>query len=104
MLVCTTNQLLSLFLSVSLSVKKIYEDEALCAFVFNSFAASACASGPWYRCRWWLRQGHANLRVTSSRGHASAKATVLMFAKLRASLMEIAEASVVDAFAVKNAN
>ncbi|KAK3199028.1 hypothetical protein Dsin_022443 [Dipteronia sinensis] len=54
--------------------------------------------------RWWLRQGHASLRVTSSRGHASAKATVLMFAKLRASLMDIAEASVVDAFAVENAN
>ncbi|TXG67040.1 hypothetical protein EZV62_008315 [Acer yangbiense] len=100
----TTSCSLCLFLFVSLSVKKIYEDEALCAFVFNSFAASACASGPWYRCRWWLRQGHASLKVTSSKGHASAKATVLMFAKLRASLMEIAEASVVDAFAVKNAN
>ncbi|TXG56957.1 hypothetical protein EZV62_018270 [Acer yangbiense] len=53
--------------------------------------------------RWWRRQGHASLRVISSRGHALAKATVLMFAKLRDSLVDTAEASVVDAFALKNA-
>ncbi|KAH7570757.1 hypothetical protein JRO89_XS05G0178200 [Xanthoceras sorbifolium] len=53
--------------------------------------------------RWLLRQGHASLKVTGSRGHASAKATVLTFAKLRASLVDIAEASVVAAFALENA-
>ncbi|KAK3222366.1 hypothetical protein Dsin_009391 [Dipteronia sinensis] len=55
----------------------------------------------WGRIRWWRRQGHASLRVTSSRGHVSARAIVLTFAKLRAFLVDTAEASVVVAFALK---
>ncbi|KAL3510472.1 hypothetical protein ACH5RR_029873 [Cinchona calisaya] len=47
--------------------------------------------------RWWQRPGRARLRATDSRGRVSARATVLLFARLKAFTVAIAEASVADA-------